>query len=564
MSINDLEMLFWFVGGLGMFLYGMHIMADGLQRMAGGRMQKLMGLLTGNRLMAIVVGAGVTALIQSSSATTVMVVGFVNAGMLDLAQAVGVIMGANIGTTATAWLVSLGEWGSMLKPEFFSPLLLGIGAFLVLFSKSEKKGKTGEILVGFSILFIGLSFLSDAIKPYREAPIFREAFRVLGGNPLLAVAAGAAVTAVIQSSSASVGILQTMALNGVVNWKSAVFIMLGQNIGTCVTALLSGAGAGKNARRASVIHLLFNMMGAGVFGTLMYVLFQFSPGGGLSSIGSTEISVFHTVFNVCNTLLLFPFADKLVALSAWIVRDGEGDGKEGLTASGLMRRHLDERILENPAFAVDAVLKEVDVMGQETLKNVQTALAAMGSEKEETRSIYEREKEINEMEKLLTTFLIRVDNLPLTEGQHRLIRNLFYTVSDLERVGDHAENIAELADSLRREKLSFSRKGYKDMGLIAQEAVLALESALKARSLGSVAEAAQEAGYERSVDALEEKLREKHIQRLSKGKCRPESGVVFLDLISNLERIADHATNIAEYVMDEQHAENYEGLKREN
>lgn len=564
MSINDLEMLFWFVGGLGMFLYGMHIMADGLQRMAGGRMQKLMGLLTGNRLMAILVGAGVTALIQSSSATTVMVVGFVNAGMLDLSQAVGVIMGANIGTTATAWLVSLGEWGSMFKPEFFSPLLLGIGSFLVLFSKSEKKGKTGEILVGFSILFIGLSFLSDAIKPYREAPVFREAFRILGGNPLLAVAAGAAVTAVIQSSSASVGILQTMALNGVVSWKSAVFIMLGQNIGTCVTALLSGAGAGKNARRASVIHLLFNMVGAGVFGTLMYVVFRLSPGGGLSPIKSTEISVFHTVFNVCNTLLLLPFADRLVALSSWMIRDGEGDGKEGLTSSGLMRRHLDERILENPAFAVDAVLGQVDVMGQETLKNVQASLSAIagtGSEKEEIGAVYEREKEINEMEKLLTTFLIRVDNLPLTEGQHRTIRNLFYTVSDLERVGDHAENIAELADCLRREKLSFSRKGAKDMELIAGETVLALESALRARRTGSAAEAAREAGYENKVDDLEEKLREKHIQRLSKGKCRPESGVVFLDLISNLERIADHATNIAEYVMDEQPAGHREGLE---
>ena len=241
MTINDLGMLFEFIGGLGMFLYGMNIMADGLQSSAGGKMQKIMGFLTKNRLMAILVGAGVTAIIQSSSATTVMVVGFVNAGMLNLAQAVGVIMGANIGTTITAWIVSMGEWASMLKPEFFAPLLLGLGAFMILFTKSEKKKKIGEILIGFSILFIGLSFMSSAIKPYREAPIFATAFRILGQNPILGILTGAVVTAVIQSSSASVGILQTLAMNGVVNWQSAVFITLGQNIGTCVTALISSA-----------------------------------------------------------------------------------------------------------------------------------------------------------------------------------------------------------------------------------------------------------------------------------------------------------------------------------
>ena len=291
MSINDVGMLFSFIGGLGMFLYGMNIMADGLQKSAGGRMQKLMSFLTKNRLMAILVGAGITAIIQSSSATTVMVVGFVNAGMLELTQAVGVIMGANIGTTITAWIVSMSEWGSVMKPEFFAPLLLGIGAFLVLFTKSEKKKKIGEILVGFSILFIGLSFMSDAIKPYREAPVFAKAFAVLGKNPVLAILAGTVVTAIIQSSSASVGILQTLALNGVVNWQSAVFITLGQNIGTCVTALLSSAGAGKNAKRASCIHLLFNVIGAVVFGIIMFILFSFNKAWGASTINLSLIHI---------------------------------------------------------------------------------------------------------------------------------------------------------------------------------------------------------------------------------------------------------------------------------
>ena len=266
MGIEDVSMLFTFIGGLGMFLYGMHIMAEGLQHFAGGRMQKLMGFLTQNRVMAILVGTLVTAVIQSSSATTVMVVGFVNAGMLNLSQAVGVIMGANIGTTVTAWIVSMSEWGSVLKPEFFAPLLVGIGAFVVLFVKSEKKKRIGEILIGFAILFIGLTFMSDAILPYRESPVFSAAFTVLGKNPILAVLAGAVVTAIIQSSSASVGILQTLAMNGIVGWNSAIFITLGQNIGTCVTALLSSAGSGRNGKRASVIHLSFNVFGAIIFG----------------------------------------------------------------------------------------------------------------------------------------------------------------------------------------------------------------------------------------------------------------------------------------------------------
>lgn len=550
MTINDLGMLFEFIGGLGMFLYGMNIMADGLQSSAGGKMQKIMGFLTKNRLMAILVGAGVTAIIQSSSATTVMVVGFVNAGMLNLAQAVGVIMGANIGTTITAWIVSMGEWASMLKPEFFAPLLLGLGAFMILFTKSEKKKKIGEILIGFSILFIGLSFMSSAIKPYREAPIFATAFRILGQNPILGILTGAVVTAVIQSSSASVGILQTLAMNGVVNWQSAVFITLGQNIGTCVTALISSAGAGKNAKRASVIHLLFNVIGAAVFGVVMFVAFQINQDWGASAINSVEISIFHTVFNVVNTLILLPFGDNLVKLSCVLIKDDAVT--EEVTASGEMRKYLDERILVNPAFAVDVVLGQVNVMGQEALYNLKTALACFEDlNAEKINAVYNKEKTINEMENMLTAFLVKVDNLSLTEEQQKTIKNLFYTVNDIERIADHAENIAELADGMRRDGLVFSKKGTTDMQLIANETILAVESALKARELFSAADAWQEADYERRVDQLEEELREKHIQRLSKGKCVPESGVIFLDLISNLERIADHATNIAGYVVKE-------------
>lgn len=555
MGIEDVSMLFTFIGGLGMFLYGMNIMAEGLQHFAGGRMQKLMGFLTKNRIMAILVGTLVTAVIQSSSATTVMVVGFVNAGMLNLSQAVGVIMGANIGTTVTAWIVSMSEWGSIFKPEFFAPLLVGIGAFIVLFVKSDKKRRIGEILIGFSILFIGLSFMSDAIRPYRDSEVFAKAFTVLGKNPVLAVLAGAVVTAVIQSSSASVGILQTLALNGIVNWKSAVFIMLGQNIGTCVTALLSGAGAGRNGKRASVIHLLFNVFGAVIFGVIMYGLFLIFPAWGTSAMTSVDISAFHTVFNITCTLLMLPLADKLVNLSGRLVRgtkeligvnDGDTDAVKKLA------RRLDRRILTNPSFALAAAQRETAAMGRMACLNLEIALQAVQEENGgKVQEVFEREKDINGMEKVLTAFLVEVDNLSLTEDQHGLVKNLFYTVSDIERAGDHAENIAELAQSMEKDKLSFSKKGKSDLELIAAQTLQALQIAVEARETGSAQTAASVQVLEQSVDLLEDDLRDKHIKRLSKGKCEPESGVIFLDIISNLERVADHAMNIAEYVSAE-------------
>ena len=560
MGIEDVSMLFTFIGGLGMFLYGMHIMAEGLQHFAGGRMQKLMGFLTQNRVMAILVGTLVTAVIQSSSATTVMVVGFVNPGMLNLSQAVGVIMGANIGTTVTAWIVSMSEWGSVLKPEFFAPLLVGIGAFVVLFVKSEKKKRIGEILIGFAILFIGLTFMSDAILPYRESPVFSVAFTVLGKNPILAVLAGAVVTAIIQSSSASVGILQTLAMNGIVGWNSAIFITLGQNIGTCVTALLSSAGSGRNGKRASVIHLSFNVFGAIIFGILMYLLFVIFPEWGNSTISSVEISIFHTVFNVSNTLILFPFADKLVDLSGKLVRgedetavlDGEREAVRRLVS------RLDRRLLNNPSFALAAAQKEVAAMGRTACMNLESALEAVrDGNMERVQGVYDREKDINGMEKALTAFLVEVDNLSLTEWQHEKVKNLFYTVSDIERAGDHAENIAELAESMNKDQVSFSKKGKSDLDLIAAQTLQALQISVEARETGKPETANSVHALEQSVDMLEDEMREKHIRRLSKGKCNPESGVIFLDLISNLERIADHAVNIADYVAAE--SQNPEG-----
>ncbi len=551
--MDNISMLFMFIGGLGMFLYGMHVMAEGLQHFAGGRMQKLMGFLTKNKLMAILAGTLVTAVIQSSSATTVMVVGFVNAGMMNLAQAVGVIMGANVGTTITAWMVSMSEWGSFLNPEFYAPLLLGIGAFIVLFVKSDRKKQVGEILIGFSVLFIGLSFMSDAIKPYRDAPIFAQAFQVLGKNPFLGILTGAVVTAIIQSSSASVGILQTLAMNGVVNWKSAVFITLGQNIGTCVTALLSSVSSGRNGKRAAMIHLLFNVCGAVIFGILMYILFAFVPEWGMSTMSSVEISIFHTIFNVTCTLLLIPFANMLVSLSGRLV-PGKDDDMTEVGAAVRLERRLDKRILNNPSFALATAQKEVAEMGREACLNLEMALESVTEEGgSKIQQVYAREKEINGMEKILTSFLVEVDNLSLTEEQHEQVKNLFYTVSDIERAGDHAENIAELAENMQRDQVTFSKKGKADLDLISAQTLQSLQIAVEARETGAIETAESVRVLEQSVDMLEGDLREKHIKRLSKGKCEPESGVIFLDIISNLERISDHAVNIADYVRAEAH-----------
>ena len=452
--MEHIEMLFRFIGGLGMFLYGMNVMADGLQKSAGGRMRHMLEILTKNRLLGILLGAGVTAVIQSSSATTVMVVGFVNAGLMNLTQAAGIIMGANIGTTITAWVVSMSEWGSVLKPEFFAPLLIGIGAFLILFSKREKAQELSEILIGFGILFIGLSFMSGAITPYRDAPIFSEAFRILGGNPILGILTGLIVTAVIQSSSASVGILQTLAANGVVTWNSAIYITLGQNIGTCVTALLSSLGAHRTAKRAAVIHLLFNVVGAFLFGVVMFGIFFLNRKLAVSSINSVQISIFHTIFNVTNTILLFPFAEWLVKMSGIFVKETEEPEEEEDT---FQLPHLDERILETPSFALEHAAKEVVRMGEMAWHHGRLVFEAVrtGSQKRVDKA-YKIEETMNKYERQMTEFLAKISKTSLTDQQRQVVGNLLYTVGDIERISDHCDNIAEMAEQMIQERLTFS------------------------------------------------------------------------------------------------------------
>ena len=556
MSISDISNGFGFLGGLGMFLYGMNIMADGMQKTAGSKMSSFLGMLTNNRFLAVALGALITAIIQSSGATTVMVVGFVSAGVLNLSQAVGVIMGANIGTTITAWIVSMSQLGDafeVMKPGFYAPAIIGIGALLLVFAKSQKKKTIGEIMIGLGLLFIGLDFMSGSINPYTDAPIFAKAFEILGGNPLLGMIIGALVTALLQSSSASVGILQTLAMNGIVTTNAAIYITLGQNIGSCVTAMLSSMGGSRTAKRAAVMHLTFNVIGAIVFGSIGFIFFSLRPVFAASNINAVQISIFHTIFNLTMTTLLFPFADVLVKISGMVVKEKaeeEPVAEDAETAATL--KHLDERIFESPAFAVETAALEVVHMGQITYENVVRAIdSVLTVNSDEVETVFKTEQTINNMEKMLTEYLIKVDNLSLTEKQKKVVNNLFYSVSDIERIGDHAENLAEQAQYMVEHGLQFSTTGMDDLKSISDSVLKSFQYAIDARQNGNMEAVRKVSQYEDDVDSQEEELREKHIERLSAGECKASAGVVFLDIISNLERVSDHAYNLAGYVKDE-------------
>lgn len=553
-TLTHVGNLFAFIGGLGMFLYGMDIMASGLQKAAGNKMKELLGYLTNNRFLGVLVGALVTAIIQSSSATTVMIVGFVNAGIMNLTQAAGVIMGANVGTTITAWLVSANEWAGALKPDFFAPFILGIGAFIITFSNKQNLTQKAEIAVGFGILFIGLSSMSSSIGIYQDSPIFSKAFQVLGNNPILGILTGAVVTAIIQSSSASVGILQTLAMRGIVNWRSAIFITLGQNIGTCITALLSSAGANKTAKRAAVIHLLFNVMGAVIYGVIMTIFFGVFNDLAMQHITSTEISIFHTIFNVTVTIMLFPFANALVKLSGMIIREDEIEEEEDEEIEEMVLRHLDPRILETPSFAVENAVKEVARMGNIVIGNLNRIIKEAGKpepSKKQIEKVFQNEKVINHLDTMITEYLVKISKLSISEKQMEVVNYLFDTITDIERAGDHVENIAEGMLNLKQTGVRMVASAKRELKEMTECVRDALDESIQAMENDDVDIAKEAIQKERKVDKLEKQIRKNHIERLKRGYCVPEEGVFFLDIVSNLERISDHADNIANYVLVE-------------
>ena len=545
--------LFMFIGGLGMFLYGMHVMADGMQKSAGNKMKDFLGMLTGNRFMAVGIGALITAIIQSSGATTVMVVGFVSAGLMTLSQAVGVIMGANIGTTITAWIVSLSQLGdsaALLNPQFYAPLLVGIGALIIMFAKSNKKQNIAEIIIGVGLLFLGLKSMSGAIKPYTDAPIFSIIFTTLGYNPILGILAGAVITALLQSSSVSVGILQTLAVNGLVGTNAAVFITLGENIGSCVTAMLSAMGGSRTAKRAAAIHLSFNVIGAILFGVICTALFMVRPEIAGHKITPVEISLFHTGFKLTMTVLLFPFAEKLVDLSGFLIKETEADRLAAEAEGSIL--HLDPRIFEQPSIAVVALSNEVVRMGEMVLENVRRAVnVCFSRDEKEIEKVFEVEKRVNRINKELTEYLIHANNLSLNNRQKLIVANLFNSLTDIERSGDHAENITEQVQLLIERNQEFSELGHNDLLEITAAVDEAFDGAVQARKTGSRKIAVHVGECEDKVDQLRDDLKIRHIDRLSRGECDPAAGIVFIEIVDNLERISDHAENLAQYVLKE-------------
>lgn len=552
--LDNITNLFLFIGGLGMFLYGMHVMAEGTQKSVGNKMKDFLGMLTSNRLKAVLVGTLITGIIQSSGATTVMVVGFVSAGLMTLSQAVGVIMGANIGTTVTAWIVSLSQIGDSMKflnPEFYAPVLIGIGAGIIMFSKSDTKKNRAEIIIGFGLLFQGLKFMSESVAPYTDAPIFATVFTTLGTNPFLGILAGAVVTALLQSSSVSVGILQMLAGNGLIMTNAAIFITLGENIGSCVTAMLSSIGGSRDARRAAVIHLSFNMIGALLFTVISILLFALKPTLAHYHISPVQISMFHTGFKLTMTVLLFPFGEQLVKLSGMLVPEKQalltGEKKEEELVT-----HLDPRIFEQPAIAVAALSNAVATMGKLTLRNVERACEVCFTQDEAViAEIFETEKKINAMNRELSEYLIKANTLPVNDHQRLVVADLFNTLTDLERSGDHAENVAKEVQLLMTRQLTLSETGKKDLRDMTDAVQEAFRCAVKAREERSVTSARKVSACEDLVDSLRDEQKERHMDRLSRGECKPEAGLVFIEIIDNLERISDHAQNMAEYIMNE-------------
>ena len=569
----DIFSVFTMVGGLAMFLYGMDAMGDGLSKLSGGKLESILGKLTSNRLMAVLLGAGVTAVIQSSSATTVMVVGFVNSGIMNLKQAVGIIMGANIGTTMTSWLLSLVEvegtnfFMQMLKPTSFSPILALIGIIMIMTAKDDgsKKKDIGGILMGFAILMFGMDTMSGAVKPLANEPAFTGILTMFT-NPVLGVIAGAIMTAVIQSSSASVGILQALCATGAMNFGAALPIIMGQNIGTCITAVMSGMGASKNAKRASMIHLYFNLIGTIVFLIVFYIInafvqFEFLNG----SASATGIAIVHSVFNVVCTVCWFPFAGVLVKLAELTIRDTaeEVETKDEFAI-------LDERFLEQPAFAMELCRKEAIKMAEISKEAIYLALDNIGNYKEEDfLRVQEMENVVDRYEDALGSYLVKLNNKDLSPRDSRSVSVILHCINDFERISDHAVNIMESAKEMHDKKLSFSANAMKEFEVFSSAVHKIVHMAVHAYADNDLENAKVVEPLEQVVNSLTAEMKQRHIRRLRKGKCTIELGWVLQDLLTNIERVADHCSNIAiciiEVKEDEYDTHNYlESLKESN
>ncbi len=523
-----------FAGGIGLFLFGIKFMGDGLELAAGSKLKKLLEVLTSNRFLAVLVGFVVTAVIQSSSATTVMVIGFVNAGLMNLAQAVGVIMGANIGTTVTSVLIAL-------DLTDIAPLAIFIGVILMIFFKKKMTTHIGQIICGFGLVFLGMSTMSSSMEPLRDFQPFQD-FIINAKNPFMGVMIGLVMTAIIQSSSATIGILQALASQNLVPIEFAVYVLFGMNIGTCVTALISTAGTKVNSKRAAIIHLLFNVFGTGIFMLISAYTPYISWLKTLSDSTMVQISIAHIIFNVVSTVILFPFANVLVKLSCRLVPGKEAADEE------MHLKYLDERILNTPPFAIVQVGKEVKRMAEMAQKNfVAASNALIDMDVSNVEKIAEREKAINFLNHKITSYLIKINSLDLLENDSKYIGSLFHVVNDIERIGDHALNLSEAAQKSVEDKLTLSDKAKEELrGLFntTQELLTGAIDAFDKQTL-TVDESFKLYELEEHIDDLSDLYQNTHIVRLNNMECSTEAGMLFVNTITDFERVGDHAINIA-------------------
>lgn len=523
-----------FAGGIGLFLFGIKFMGDGLELAAGSKLKKLLEVLTSNRFLAVLVGFVVTAVIQSSSATTVMVIGFVNAGLMNLAQAIGVIMGANIGTTVTSVLIAL-------DLTDIAPLAIFIGVILMIFFKKKMTTHIGQIICGFGLVFLGMSTMSSSMEPLRDFQPFQD-FIINAKNPFMGVMIGLVMTAIIQSSSATIGILQALASQNLVPIEFAVYVLFGMNIGTCVTALISTAGTKVNSKRAAVIHLLFNIIGTGIFMLVSAYTPYIEWLKTLNDSTMVQISIAHIIFNVVSTVVLFPFANVLVKLSCRLVPGKEAADEE------MHLKYLDERILNTPPFAIVQVGKEVKRMAEMAQKNfVAASNALIEMDVSNVEKIAEREKAINFLNHKITSYLIKINSLDLLENDSKYIGSLFHVVNDIERIGDHALNLSEAAQKSVEDKLTLSDKAkeeLRDLFNTTQELLTGAIDAFDKQTL-TVDESFKLYELEEHIDDLSDLYQNIHIVRLNNMECSTEAGMLFVNTITDFERVGDHAINIA-------------------
>ena len=544
--------LFTLMGGLALFLYGMNLMGESLEQQAGGKLQVILSKLSDNPLKGFLLGLGVTAVIQSSSATTVMVVGFVNSGIMQLHQAVGIIMGSNVGTTVTSWLLSLtgiqGDsfWVKMLKPSSFGPILAFVGIVLSMFCKSSKKKGVGNILLGFFILMTGMEFMSSSMKPLADMPWFSSLFLHFS-NPILGVLAGAGLTAIIQSSSASVGILQALALTGSVTYGSAIPIIMGQNIGTCVTAMISSVGASKNAKRAAFVHLYFNVIGVTLFLTAFYSLnallhFEIIH----DTVSVMGIAVIHSTFNVITTLVLLPFNRVLEKLAILTVPDG--------TSKDAAAPLLDKRLLGTPAVATSRAHQCTVDMAQLAQSGLLKAMSLVHIWNDQVSDeVVEQEAQVDHYEDALGTYLVQLSGLPLTVDDNRTVNTLLYSLSDLERISDHSLNLRKSALEVRDKQVTFSHQALEDLNLVEWAVQDIVNLTVQAFANQDNAAARQVEPLEQVIDEIVHQVRSRHVERLQNGQCSITNGFILADLLTCYERVADHCSNVAVAMIEVAH-----------